>query len=124
MPHSQVAGQVLQAVFSKDIRYQPHIFMYFQSFAITSNNASTFLPPMLQGIEAKIDQLGRIFMAKNAANAAFMFWAEPLRGVYGLCVHGNNPNLHRTRKNERHKEFFPCALCSVATKVEKHYEPD
>jgi hypothetical protein len=59
--------------------------MHPELSAITTDNAGTFLSPMLEGVKTVVRQFGGIGMSENAENAAVMFWImHSLRGADGI----------------------------------------
>jgi len=72
MTDSQVAWETLQDAFAEDIGNQAHLLVDDDLLTVSGDNARTFLAAVLQGVQAKINELGGVLMAEDSADAAFM----------------------------------------------------
>ena len=66
------AFEPLDDIFLEGIGDQSHLPMGNQPSAVRGNNAARFLAAVLQGIEPKIDHVGRLGMAIDAHDRAFV----------------------------------------------------
>jgi hypothetical protein len=58
MTDAEVADQGLEIFLAENLRNQTHAAMLLDLIAIAGDDASALLPSMLQGVQAKIGQLG------------------------------------------------------------------
>lgn len=72
MADCHMAGKILQGTFTEYFGYQAHGLVDIDPLPVAGNNAGTFLPAVLQGIEAEVGEFCRILMAEDATDAAFM----------------------------------------------------
>ena len=82
---AQLARQLAQHVFGKDLRDQAHAFDVRKMMPIGRGNAGRFLPAMLQSIKPKIDLPRRVRVAVNSHDAAL--FAE----LGGVVLRGKFP---------------------------------
>ena len=73
MADGQVAGEPAQGGLVEDVGDQAHGLVDDHLAAVAGDYAGTLLATVLQGVEAKVDQFGRILVAEDPADAAFMF---------------------------------------------------
>ena len=106
MADRQMAGELLQA---------GHVSQEHGPGAVGGHNSRTFLSPVLQGVQPEIRQLGRILVAENPANAAFVggpvgddgidrgesiLWhGGTFNGRKGWTIAGQAVPAHRVREN-------------------------
>jgi hypothetical protein len=69
---AEVSGKGLEVFLAENFGDQTHATMLVDPAAIAGNYTGTLLPPMLQGIETEIGELGRIFMTEDPAYAALI----------------------------------------------------
>jgi hypothetical protein len=83
-------------------------------FTVSSHNAGAFLAAVLEGVEAKIHELGGILVTENPADTALMpgFYREFLFRyvrVHILCLQ----YCQDAPKNRKAQRTFPCACTFV-----------
>jgi len=76
MANGHVAGQTPEDALGKDLGNQSHIFMNRDLLAVGGDDTGAFLTAMLKGIEPKIGEFGRVFVAEDTANATLMEWSS------------------------------------------------
>jgi hypothetical protein len=72
MPDSYPSIQGLQLFPLKNIRNQSHAPVARKLFSVRDNNTRTFLPPVLQGIETKVSNVGCLLVVENAEDTTFL----------------------------------------------------
>ena len=114
MTGGQMAGKALQGAFVEDIGNQSHLLVDQDFFAVTGNNAGTFLAAVLEGVEAKIDELGGILVTENPADTTFMpgFYREFLFRYVRVHIHCLQ-YCQDAPKNRKAQRTFPCACTFV-----------
>ncbi len=126
MADRQVAGKALQGAFAEHIGHEAHVFVQHGLFAITGNDPGAFLATMLEGVEAKIDELGGILVAKNATDTAFVAGFIRTIVLENMRVHTSSLQYCQdASKIERHKErFLVPVLLSIQQFSEGYLQPD
>ena len=116
MADRQMAGELLQAGLGEHLWHQAHVLVTLDPGAVGGHDSRTFLAPVLQGVQPEIRQLGRILVAENPANAAFvggpvgddgidrgesMLWhGGTFNGRKGWTIAGRAVPAHRVLENE------------------------
>jgi hypothetical protein len=71
-----VAREFAQDFGVENLGDQAHAFVVVELIAFTGDDPGAFLAAMLQGVEAVIGEFRGVWMAKDAEDAAIMFWVE------------------------------------------------
>src|SRR6266403_495732 len=82
---SEIAGQIREHWRGKDFFHFTHRAMQMQLRAIAGDDSSRFLAAMLQRVQAKIGQLGSLFMSEHAEYTTFV--VKMVVGVSELLHH-------------------------------------
>ena len=65
---------------AEHLRHQAHAPVRVKGLAVVGDNASAFLTPVLQGVQAVVSQFSRVGMSVNAEDTTIVLWIV-------LCVH-------------------------------------
>ncbi len=91
------AGQLLDLIGREDILNEAHSAVYEELFAIARNDARGFLPPMLQGVQAKVSQIRSFMGSKNAKHAALIMEMIVVHPPHGAFIAPGSPRVHESR---------------------------
>ena len=73
VPDGDAALEFGDALFRKNIGYEPHADLAVHPVPIGGHDARAFLSSVLQGVETEIRQVGRLGMSVYPEDAAFFF---------------------------------------------------
>ena len=72
MSDGSAPDQTLEHVASEYLGNQAHPAMHTELSAVTGDNAGALLPPVLQGVQPQVGEVGRLGIAEDSEDAAFV----------------------------------------------------
>jgi hypothetical protein len=76
-----MALKALDVFLAENVDHLAHRGIAEYVVLIARGYARGFLPPVLQGVQAEIGKIGRVFGAVNAENPALILWSDAVLGA-------------------------------------------